>query len=81
LTAVTSSTSEQVAALLAPYLGPFNARMWVKAAARRDLGLSPEELKTSHLAALADGLRPSLEALMGRAAADDLLQQILHEVR
>jgi hypothetical protein len=54
--------------------------MWVKAVARRELGLAPEELKPAHLATLVDGLRPYLGALMGRVAADDLLLQIGREV-
>lgn len=73
--------AEQIAARLAPYIGQFNARMWVKAVARRELGMSPEELKTAHVSTLLDGLRPSLSTLMGRGAADDLLLQIGREVR
>lgn len=76
-----SPVSEQIAARLAPYIGQFNARMWVKAVARRELGVSPEELKAAHLSTLLDGLRPSLSTLMGRGAADDLLLQIGREVR
>ena len=72
--------SEQVADRLAPYIGQFNARMWVKSAARRELGLVPEELQMEHVAALMDGLRIALSTLMGRAAADDLLSQIRREV-
>lgn len=75
-----STISEQVASRLAPYIGQFNASMWVKSVARRDLGISPEELRASHLGALVDGLRPFLRTLMGRAAADDLLSQIGREV-
>lgn len=78
---LSSSISEQIAARLAPYIGQFNARMWVKAAARRELGMAPEELTGAHLDTLVDGLRPSLSTLMGRGAADDLLLQIGREVR
>ncbi len=81
MTAVSSSISEQVAARLAPYIGDFNAQMWIKSVARRDLKLSPEELKGEHLARLVEGIRPFLQALIGRAAADDLLQRIGREVR
>jgi hypothetical protein len=77
---LSSSISEKVAERLTPYIGPFNARMWVKAVARRELGLAPEELKPAHLTTLVDGLRPYLGALMGRVAADDLLLQIGREV-
>jgi hypothetical protein len=76
----TSGMSEQVTERLTPYLGPFNARVWVKAVAQRELGLLPEELNAGHLAALVDGLRPSLRTIMGRSAADELLLQIGREV-
>lgn len=81
MTSFSSSISEQVAARLAPYIGGFNAQMWIKSVARRDLNVSPEELSPAQLAPLVDGLRPFLQALMGRATADDLLQQISREVR
>jgi hypothetical protein len=80
LTISSLSISEQVSDHLAPYIGQFNARMWVKSVARRELGLSPEELKPSDLAMLVDGLRPALSTLMGRGAADDLLLHIGREV-
>jgi len=75
-----SGISEQVAARLAPYIGRFNAQMWIKSVARRDLGLTPEELQPGHLVRLADGLRPFLQTLMGRSTADDLLKKIVREV-
>jgi hypothetical protein len=75
-----SSVSEQIAARLTPYIGEFNARMWIKSVARRELGLSPEDLTAAHLTSLVNGLRPFLQTLMGRGAADDLLQQIGREV-
>jgi hypothetical protein len=81
LASLSLSISEQVAERLAPYIGEFNARMWVKTVARRELSLSPEELRAAHLKTLVDGLRPFLGALMGRGAADDLLAQIGREVR
>lgn len=81
MTGISSSVSEQIAARLTPYIGEFNARMWIKSVARRDLGLSPEELTPVHVTALADGLRPFLQTLMGRATADHLLQQLGREVR
>jgi hypothetical protein len=80
LTISSLSISEQVSDRLAPYIGQFNARMWVKSVARRELGLGPDELKPAHLATLIDGLRPALSTLMGRGAADDLLMQIGREV-
>jgi hypothetical protein len=81
LASITSSVSEQVATRLAPYIGAFNAQMWIRSVARRDLGIGPEELTGSHLPKLLDGLRPFLQTLMGRGTADDLLLQIGREVR
>ena len=77
---ISSSIHEQVAARLAPYIGQFNAQMWIKSVARRDLGLSPEDLTPVHLRSLIDGLRPFLQTLMGSGTADDLLRQIGSEV-
>ncbi len=75
-----ASLSQQLAARLAPYIGDFNAQMWIKSVARRELGLAPEELTATHLNPLIDGLRPFLQTLMGRTTADNLLQQIGREV-
>jgi hypothetical protein len=81
LASISSSVSEQVATRLAPYIGAFNAQMWIRSVARRDLGIAPEELAGGHLPKLLDGLRPFLQTLMGRGTADDLLSQIGREVR
>lgn len=78
---VPSSVSEQVAERLAPYIGQFNAQMWVKSVARRELGLTPEDVTAAHLASLLGGLKPFLQTLMGRSTSDELLQQIRREVR
>jgi hypothetical protein len=74
-----TSLSEKVAARLSPFIGTFNAQMWIKSVARRELGLAPEQLTASHLPPLVNGLRPFLQTLMGRSSADDLLQQIGQE--
>jgi hypothetical protein len=79
-TSPSSPVSEQVATRLAPYIGAFNAQMWIKSVARRDLGIGPEELTGIHVARLLEGLRPFLQTLMGRGTADDLLAQIGREV-
>lgn len=73
--------AEQVAAILAPYLGSFNAEIWVKVVAQRDLSLAPPQLQVDHLTILTEGLRPSLNTFMGRATADELIQRIRREVR
>lgn len=78
---ISSSVSEQVATRLAPYIGAFNAQMWIRSVARRNVGVSPEELTEVHMPKLLDGLRPFLQTLMGRSTAEDLLLQIGREVR
>jgi len=75
------SISEQVSERLAPYLGPFNAEVWVKTVSERKLGRPVEHLTAADVTALLDGLRPSLNTFMGRTAAGELLQQIGREVR
>lgn len=76
-----SPISDQIAARLSPYIGHFNAQMWVKSVTRRELGLAPDELTSQQLPRVVDGLRPYLQTLMGRATAEDLLLQITREVR
>lgn len=76
-----STISEQVSERLAPYLGPFNAEVWVKTVSERKLGRPVEQLTAADVTALLDGLRPSLNTFMGRTAAGDLLLQIGREVR
>lgn len=78
---VPSSISQQVSERLAPYLGAFNAEVWVKTVSERKLGRAAEQLTAADVAALLDGLRPSLNTFMGRSAAGELLQQIGREVR
>lgn len=78
---MSASISEQVSERLAPYLGPFNAEVWVKTVSERKLGRPVEQLTPADVAALLDGLRPSLNTFMGRSAAGELLQQIGREVR
>jgi hypothetical protein len=80
LTGHATSFSQRLAARLAPYIGDFNAQMWIKSVARRELGLSPEDLTVKHLTPLIEGLRPFLQTLMGRSTAENLLQQIGREV-
>jgi hypothetical protein len=66
---------------LAPYLGDFNAQVWVKVVAQRNLEMEPEDLTVADLPPLMEGLRPSLNTFMGRSAADDLLKKVSREVR
>lgn len=73
--------AEQVAEELAPYLGPFNAKVAVKTFTGRAFDrLTPEELTLEHLPALLEALRPMLNTLAGRAAADAVLERIQREV-
>ena len=72
--------AEQVAELLSPYLGPFNAKVSVKTFARRALGRDEESVTREDLPALLEALRPSLYTLVGRTSTDALLDEILREV-
>lgn len=76
-----TSVAEQVAARLAPFLGSFNAGVWVKVVAKRDLDRTPGELTAEELPRLMEGLRPSLNTFMGREAASALIDRVRHEVR
>jgi hypothetical protein len=76
-----SSIAEQVAERLAPFLGSFNAEVWVKTVAERKVGIPVDQLAPADLGALLEGLRPSLNTFMGRSTADELLQRIGREVR
>ncbi len=71
---------ERVQEHLAPYLGDFNAEVWIKVVAERDLGLAPDELTEEHLDRLLEGLRASLNTFLGRTAAGELCQRITREV-
>lgn len=75
-----SSIAEQVAERLAPFLGSFNAGVWVKVVAQRDLDLGADELTRSDLPQLLEGLRPSLNTFMGREAAAALLDRVQREL-
>lgn len=75
------SISEQVVERLSPYLGEFNAQVWVKVVAQRDLGVEPQDLSVADLPPLIEGLRPSLNTFMGREAAEELLKRVSREVR
>lgn len=77
---MSTPVTEQVTEQLAPYLGAFNAAVWIKVVAQRDLGKTPEELEATDLEGLLEGLRPSLNTFMGRGAADELLKKVLREV-
>jgi hypothetical protein len=76
-----SPIAEQIAALLTPYLGAFNAKVAVKTFSTRTLKIAPESLAGSHLPALLDALRPTLYTLVGRASTDVLLDKIGREVK
>lgn len=82
MTGTSSATIyEQITSRLAPYLGAFNAEVWVKVVADRELDRAPEDLTAEDVDAVAAGLRPSLKTFMGQSAADELLAKIRREVR
>ncbi len=73
--------AQAVAAYLAPFLGAFNAKIWVKTVAEKKLGKSADMLSGADVAALSQGLLPALTTFMGRVAAEELVQKIQREVR
>lgn len=77
----TVTIATQVADRLTPILGSFNAEVWVKVVAKRDLDLAPEQILPPHLPKILEGLRPSLNTFVGRAAAAELIAKIAREVR
>lgn len=79
--AATPSIAQQVEDRLAPCLGDFNAKVWVKVVAGRELSLDPADLTRQHLEPLLEGLRGSLNMFLGNAAADELCKKIIREVR
>ncbi len=74
------SVAAAVTDRLTPHLGDFNAEVWVRTIAHKKLGKAPDELQTGDLEGLLEGLRPSLNTLLGRRATTDLLQRIVREV-
>jgi hypothetical protein len=75
------SIAEAVSAHLAPFLGAFNAKVWVKTVAERKLGKAEDSLSWLDVADLSQGLLPALTTFMGRVAAEELVQKIQREVR
>lgn len=76
----TPSVASAVTDRLTPHLGDFNAEVWVRTIAQKKLGKAPDELQPGDLEGLLEGLRPSLNTLLGRRATTDLLQRIVREV-
>jgi hypothetical protein len=75
-----ASIYDRITNRLAPYLGAFNAEVWVKVVAERELGVAPDDLTAADVENVLEGLRPSLNTFMGRAAAGELLAKIRGEV-
>lgn len=73
--------AEDVASHLAPYLGPFNAKMAVRTYAVRTLEVKPEALTAEHVPALLAALQPMLHTFVGRATTETVLQKIRDAVR
>ena len=72
--------AEQIADELAPYLGPFNAKVAVKTFAKKILGLNPEQLTADHVPALIDSLERLLRTFVGRKSAEALLAEIQRRI-
>lgn len=65
---------------LEPLLGSFTARMAVKTAALRALKKPPEELTSSEIPALLEGLRPMLNTLIGSVHTQVILKSLKEAV-
>ena len=76
-----SSIAEVVASHLVPFLGAFNAKIWIRTVAEKKLGKSVETLSRLDVVALSQGLQSALSTFMGRVAAEELVQKIQREVR
>lgn len=76
-----ATVAEQVAQQLAPYLGPFNAKIAVRTFAQKAVRLAPEAVTVRHLPTLLEALRPMLNTLVGRDSTESLLEKIRREVR
>ena len=76
-----SSIAEAVASHLAPFLGAFNAKIWIRTVAEKKLGKSVETLSRLDVVALSQGLQSALSTFMGRVVAEELVQKIQREVR
>jgi hypothetical protein len=76
-----STIAQQVATLLSPYLGPFNAGVAVKTFSQRALTRAADTLGLDDLPALLEALRPMLNTMVGSQSTDALLADIQRRVR
>jgi len=76
-----SAIADQLAELLAPYLGAFNAKISIKTFSQRALGCPAESLAREDVPALLEALRPSLYTLVGKTSTDTLLEKIARQVK
>ena len=74
------STAERIAGHLTPILGSFNAKIWVQTVADKSCGVTPDQIETRHVPAIANGLRTALATFVGRDGADRLVERIQREV-
>ena len=70
------TVADKIAALLTPYLGPFNSKIAIKTFAKKALNLEPEEIEVTHVPKLLEALRPMLHTLIGRESTNALIKQI-----
>jgi hypothetical protein len=73
--------ADRLAGQLAPFLGPFNAKVAVKTYAKKALDLPPEALAAEHVVPMLDALRPMLNTLVGQSSTGVLLERIRQEVQ
>jgi hypothetical protein len=70
------TVSEIIQQHIAVHLGPHTARMAIKMAAGRSVGLEPDAVRASDVPKVIDELHPMLNVLLGRDKAQQTLDEI-----
>lgn len=73
--------ADRIAARLSAYLGPNTARTAVRSFADRALGRRPEAVDAADAPRLVEALRPMLRTLLGAAAADRVVAELMEDLR
>jgi hypothetical protein len=62
------------------YLGPHTTRNALKTFAGKSMGIAPEELTYAQSPTLLESMRPMLKTLIGQAACEEIIIQILRDL-
>lgn len=66
---------------IAVHLGPNTAKMAIRAAANKSIGLAPDEVRLSDVPKVIEELHPMLNVLLGRDKAQQTLDEITRAFR